>query len=124
MLEALVFTFFIELGWIPDQGIILPETETYINDIYYVEFNSYFQYSIIWAQVGIRVYAYPWGWEKLRPQFWPVRFDFNISTGITLGIVTIGVRHLCVHTVDSFSRVTDPLDGFYDEIFLRVSNEK
>ncbi len=122
MLEALVFTFFIELGWIPDQGIYVPESEARVEDIWYLDMDAYIEWRFIWLQVGMKTYSWPVGWGGVMPSFWPARTDYRVSFGLVVGPVRVGIRHLCSHSVDPFQRITDGVDGFYNEIFLRVGN--
>lgn len=123
MLEMITFIFFVEVGWIPDQGIYVPETKTQTENMLYLDMDAYIQWSVLWLQFGMKTYSWFHEWESLIPIYWPARTDFRMAIGITFGILTVGLRHLCSHSVDPFNRITDPVDGFYNEVFLRLSNE-
>lgn len=124
MLEALVFTFFIEIGWIPDQGIYVPECRGRVEDVWYLDMNAYLEWHFLWLETGIKTYSWPSGWGYAMPSFWPARIDYRCSFGFILPPIRVGMRHLCSHSVDPYRRITDGVDGFYNEIFLRVSNER
>lgn len=124
MLEALVFTFFIEIGWIPDQGIMVPECKAAVEDVWYLDMNSYLEWRFLWLEAGMKTYSWPSGWATVAPSFWPTRIDYRCAVGFLVGPVRVGMRHLCSHSVDPFQRITDGVDGSFSEIFLRVSNEK
>lgn len=121
MLEALIFTFFLELGWIPDQGLYLPESQMEVRNVYYVDLDATVRYLVFWLQLGMKNYSWPSGWTAAGLSFWPARTDYRCSFGLTYGLLTIGLRHLCSHTVDPYRRVTDGVDGWYDELFLRIT---
>jgi len=120
MLELLVFSFFMEVGWIPDQGVVLPERVEYVEDVFYLDMDAHVQFSILWIRAGMKVYSWPVGWDRAIPSFWPARTDYRFSAGLAFGIITVGLRHLCSHSVDAYGRITDPVDGFYDELFVRL----
>ncbi len=122
MLEALMFVFFVEVGWIPEQEIYIPDSRYLTENIYYCDMDAYVQVSIIWVQVGMKLYGWPIG-SDYPLSFFPARIDFRASAGLTYGIVTIGIRHFCSRSIALYGRVTDPVDGFYDEIFLRLEAE-
>ena len=124
MLEALVFTFFIEIGWIPDQGVIMPECEVQVEDVWYLDMNAYLEWHFLWLEAGMKTYSWLSGWSSAMPAFYPARTDYRCAFGFLLGPVRVGLRHLCSHANDPFRRITDGVDGFYNEIFLRVSNER
>jgi len=120
MLEALVFTFFIELGWIPNQGVMLPECEAQVEDIWYLDMNAYLEWHFLWLEAGVKIYSWPTGWGDMMPSFWPARIDLPCGFGFLAGPIRVGMRHLCSHSADPYMRITDPVDGFFNEIFLRV----
>ena len=124
MFEALMFVFFIEVGWIPDQAIYVPKSEYFVEDIFYCDMDAYVQVSIFWVQVGMTLYAWPMdSMSPPLPSFFPARIDFRGAIGITYSILTIGLRHFCSRSIAPYGRVTDPVDGFYDEIFLRLEGK-
>jgi len=123
MLETLMFVFFVEVGWIPEQGVIMPERREVIGNIMYLDMDAYIQYSVLWVQFGMKTYSWFYEWESLIPVYWPARTDFRMAIGFTFGILTVGLRHLCSHSIDPYGRITDPVDGFYDEIFLKLKGK-
>jgi len=124
MLEALMFIFYLEVGYIPDQGIYVPECKARVESIWYLDMDAYIEWHFIWLSVGMKTYSWASGWGGSMPSFWPARIDYRCSFGLVAGPVRIGIRHLCSHSVDPYRRITDGVDGFYDEIFLRISNKR
>ncbi len=123
MLEVLTFAFFVEVGWIPDQGVILPESDQGIENLFYLDMDAYVQWWILWIRGGMKTYSWPAGWGTGVPCYWPARIDYRFSFGLTYSILTVGLRHLCSHSVNPYGRITDPVDGWYDEIFFRIEAE-
>ena len=121
---ALIFTFYLEVGWIPSQDILVPESEMAVEDVFYFDMNGYLEWHFLWLEAGMKAYSWPVGWESAMPDFWPARIDYRCALGFLIGPVRAGIRHLCSHSVDPYNRITDGVDGSYDEIFLRISNER
>jgi len=120
MLELLTFTFFMEVGWVPDQGVILPESEQMVEDVFYLDMDAHVQFSVLWVRAGMKTYSWPAGLGTAAPEYWPARTDFRFAYGLTYSVLTIGMRHLCSHSLDLYGRITDPVDGWYNEIFYRM----
>jgi len=121
MLEALTFAFFIEIGWIPNERAIMPESRYSIEDVFYIDTEAYLQYSVIWICIGMKVYSWPRSWDTITPNFSPARIDFRSSLGLAYSLFTIGLRYFCAHSVDPYQRITDGIDGYYNEIFFRIA---
>jgi len=122
MLEMLTFIFFVEVGWIPEQEVYAPKSQYLVNDVFYIDMDAYVQHSILWVQVGMKFYGWPIG-HDYPLSFYPAHIDFRAAIGLTYNIMTIGIRHLCSRPVAFHGQVADPVEGFYNEIFLRLSNE-
>ncbi len=120
MLELLVFSFFMEVGWIPDQGVILPESTECVEDVFYLDMDALVRCGILWIRAGMKTYSWPAGRNGAMPSYWPARVDYRFSVGLTCSILTVGLRHLCSHSLDPYGRITDPVDGWYDEIYVRL----
>jgi len=123
MLEVLMFTFFMEIGWIPDQGVVLPESMQYSEHVFYVDMDARVQWWVLWIRGGMKTYSWHSGFGTAAPEFWPARTDFRFAYGLTYSVFTVGLRHLCSHSVDPYGRITDPVDGWYNEIFLRLEGK-
>ncbi len=119
MLEMLTFIFFVEVGWVPEQEIWVPESQYIAEDIFYVDMDAYFQWSVLWMRTGMKLYGWPMK-ELSAFSFFPARIDFRGAFGITYNIFTVGIRHSCSRSIAPYGRVTDPVDGYYNEVFLRL----
>jgi len=100
----------------------MPESSEQVDNVFYLDLDACMQISIVWLQVGMKTYSWPHGWGIAMPEHWPARIDYRCSCGLTYGLFTLGLRHLCSHSVDPLGRITDGVDGSYNELFLRVES--
>ena len=120
MLEALVFSYFIELGWIPYDDVITYDSSCHQENSFYLAFDTELKWSFFWIGGNVKIFT----WHHEGNTFWPNRIDFLSRLGIDVGILTIGWRHLCSHPIMPYVRITDAPDGAFTEFFIRLSNRK
>ena len=120
MLEALVFSYFLELGWIPYDKVITYESTNHQENNFYMTFDSEVKWFFFWVGGNVKVYT----WYHRGNNFWPHRIDFLSRVGIDIGIFTFGWRHICSHPIMPYERITDAPDGTFTEFYIRIGNTK
>ena len=127
MLEAIVFLFYLEMGYIPYDQVVTYDSCFHTEHSFYVDFDVTIRFHFLFVGGGIKVYTWPSGVDSVgMPSFWPHRIDSRFTAGLQFGILSVGMRHLCVHPVTPYikrRRISDPVDGAYSEFFIRLSNK-
>ena len=127
MLEAIIFLFSLEVGYIPYDQVVTYDSCFHAEDSFYVDFDATIKFHFFFVGGGFKVYAWPSGVDSVgMPSFWPHRIDSKFTAGLQFGILSIGVRHLCAHPVTPYiqrRRITDPADGAYSEFFARFEGK-
>ena len=117
MIEALLFSFFIELGWVPTEAIASYDSFYSQENTFYIEFGVDVEWYFLRIGGDIRTYA----WAVGMPSFFPYRAEYVIYCGAEFGPIMIGWRHLCSHPVVPYGAKTMSTNATYDEFFIRAS---
>ena len=124
MLEALLFSFFLEVGYIPYDATVTPVDWTQVDSVFYTDLDATLRFHFLFVGGGMKAFVWPYGSDSIGlPAFWPYRMDYRFNAGLVVGPITVGLRHLCSHPVMPYvtwNRVTTPKDGAYTELFLRI----
>ena len=126
MLEAIVFSAFLELGYLNDSTSMLYNSEYFYNRVY-TEISLYSDIEIraswygVYIGTGIKTYFNP---NKASIYFFPHRNDYRIFAGWKRGFFEIGAQHECIHPVMPFLyqlKPTEVQDRASNKIFIRFS---
>lgn len=124
----LVFFFALELGIVPQAGVLIYKPEesfARIDGAIYTELEAkVLIFNTLFVGGGVRTYITPGNSYAFSPN--TTVYDFN--TGLRFkDIVEIGWRHRCFHPTFSymsgFEQELEGMEGSYDEIYLRIKGK-
>ena len=127
ILEAIIFSAFLELGYLPaDMSSMLYESD-YFNEFVIEDVILYsdLEFRASWYGVylggGVRTYFCK---NREAVYFFPFRNDYRIFAGFKIKFFEIGVVHQCCHPVIPHYYYLTPSnvqDSVFNKIFVRFS---
>jgi len=126
MLEAIIFSAFLELGYLNNATCMLYQSE-YFEQRVYTEISLYSDFDLraswygVYLGAGIKTYFNP---DRADIYFFPYRNDYRIFAGWKRGFFEIGAQHECIHPVmPSYYQLqpTEVQDRASNKIFIRFS---
>ena len=126
MLEAIIFSAFLELGYLNSATSMLYQSD-YFEQRVYTEISLYSDFDLraswygVYLGAGIKTYFNP---DRADIYFFPYRNDYRIFAGWKRGFFEIGAQHECIHPVmPSYYQLqpTEVQDRASNKIFIRFS---